>query len=102
MHSLTVCCLQPLLQDTVAECCKRVERLLITAKDQGSSLVILPERWLPFSLGPDTAKYVFEPNQESLQFLQDCAKKYSLCVVSGGLWEYVNGRPKIVGYVIDH
>jgi len=101
MHRLAVCCIQPRLQDTIEKCCKGVERLLSKAKELGSSIVILPERWLPFSFGEDMSKYVFESSQEPLHFLQECAEKYSLCIIGGGMWEYFHNQPKIVCYIID-
>jgi omega-amidase len=101
MRHLAVGCIQPRLQGTVAECFERVEMLLMKAKDQNLSIIILPEQWLPFAFSQDTSKYVFEEDAEPVHFLQQCAEKYRVCIVGGGMWQYIKNKPKIVSYVIS-
>ena len=62
---------------------------------------MLPERWLPFSLSTEISKYVLESGSEPIQFLQQCAEKYEVMIIGGGIWEFVDNCPKILSYVID-
>ncbi len=101
MRHLAVSCIQPRLQPTLVECFKRVETLLNQAKQQDSSIVVLPEQWVPFAFSYEMSKYVFEEDAEPIHFLQRCAEKFAVCIVGGGIWQYIQNQPKIVSYVIS-
>ncbi len=101
MHHIAACCIQPRLQGTLAECFKHVEMLLIKAKEQNPSIVILPEQWVPFAFSHEMSKFVFEEDAEPIHFLQQCAEKYAVCIVGGGIWQYIHNQPKIVSYIIS-
>ncbi len=101
MRHLGVSCIQSHLQPTLVKCFERVEMLLMQAKQQESRIAILPEQWLPFMFSHDMSKYVFEEDAEPVHFLQRCAEKYGICIVGGGMWQYLNNKPKIVSYIIN-
>jgi len=101
MKRLKVSCLQPRIQETTQDCYKTVEGLVFQAKREEADIAILPERWLPFTISSEISKFVFEPSGEPVQFLQECAAKYGIDIIGGGIWEYVDNVPKIVCYVIN-
>jgi predicted amidohydrolase len=101
MNRLIVSCLQPRIRGENAQCYEAVESLISLAKSENAEFALLPERWLPFSISSEISKYIFETGGEPVQFLQDCAMKYEIGIITGGIWEYVGGFPKIACYVID-
>ncbi|MCP4763852.1 MAG: carbon-nitrogen hydrolase family protein [archaeon] len=68
---------------------KNVSRLIQLSSENEPDLIILPERWrpLPDIFNEDINKFIQKERGEDYQLIKNLSKKYSVSIISGGIWE---------------
>ncbi|MHA1915834.1 MAG: carbon-nitrogen hydrolase family protein [Promethearchaeota archaeon] len=100
---MKVACIQSRIYQGRENCYLEVERLLkkLLNSHRNCEIVCLPERWVPFS--QDSSRNFQNERGGDYSFIKKLANKYSVKILSGGIWEHRNEseKPVITSYFFD-
>ncbi|MHA2183608.1 MAG: carbon-nitrogen hydrolase family protein [Promethearchaeota archaeon] len=100
---MKVACIQSRIHQSREKCYLEVEHLLkqLLNTHRTCEIVCLPERWVPF---PQNSSRNFQNERgKDYSFIKNLASKYSIKIISGGIWEQRKKaeKPAITSYFFD-
>jgi predicted amidohydrolase len=100
---MKVACIQPQILHERSQCYLEIEKILrnLLEKHKKSEIICLPERWVPFS--KNLLENLQEERGDDYNFAKNLAKKYSIKIISGAIWEnrISSEKPAISSYFFN-
>jgi len=100
---MKVACIQPMICENIEESYSHIEELLkkLVNKFEDCEIACLPERWVP--LINDIHQNIQKERGQHYNFVKSLAKKYSINLLSGAIWEKRNTltKPSVTCYYFN-
>ncbi|MGV9173856.1 MAG: carbon-nitrogen hydrolase family protein [Promethearchaeia archaeon] len=90
---MKIACIQSKILESREKCYQEIEKILKNIlAEQECDIICLPERWIP--LNNDISLNFQDERGEDYAFVKSLAKRYSIKILSGAIWEKRNNLKK--------